>query len=357
MNSVKANFLNAYFMTALRVFQDRLLQKPIPLTEIEGKVCHFSRDEFETNYLEFLAELDEVMKEVKDIHISYDYASGCLNDITSWKGFPDNQNKEIFSTGSDVSLLINLKRDIESFARKITEFVRRDKNGDYHEEFYAFYFKALIVFGTEEVIRETKEKMMRIENDPSARVFNQYKFDLAELKRKCDQLPNTVSKLNYMQDRLYDFKFLRTQSEQSKYIKDRIIYAPDFESLCLLEIERFSKRLELEIKVLAVQKTETIESKPASTVDYTWNANVTDLLELVVALHQENIIQRKDKKKPTRIELTELFSRMFDVQIKDEEGKLNRASTRYTKTPFLDRLKKAFENYGVEKEEKQLRRR
>ena len=351
---MKANFLNTYFKTSLQVFQDGLLHKVVSQTVIDGKLCRFNLTEFDLYYAEFLVELEEVMNEVKDIHISYDYASGCLKDIKNWKGFPENQNKEIFGMDTDVSFLIQLKRDIETFAHKITDFVRRDKNGDYHEDFYAFYFKALIEFGTEETIQETKETMMRIENDPSTRVFNQYKFDVAELTRKCNGLPNTVSKLNFMQEQLYDFKFMRTQSEQSRYIKERITYTSDFESLCLLEIERYTKRLELEIKVLAVQKTETT---PPPTVAYTWNANVTDLLELVVALHQENIIQRKDKKKPTRIELTELFSRIFDVQIKDEEGKLNRATIRYTKTPFLDRLIKAFENYGLEKEEKQRKRR
>ena len=146
------------------------------------------------------------------------------------------------------------------------------------------------------------------------------------------------------------------QAERNKYIRDKLMYTSDFESLCMLEIERYTKMLELEIKVLAVQQIETNQLKPPTSATYSWNANVTDLLELVAALHKENIIVRKDKKEPTRKELTEFFRGLFDVQIKDEEGKLNRATNRNDKTPFLDRLKKAFENYGQEKEEKQRRR-
>ena len=87
-----------------------------------------------------------------------------------------------------------------------------------------------------------------------------------------------------------------------------------------------------------------------------WKANDTDLLELVVALHKDNIIERKDKKELTRKELIEYFSGLFDLQIKDVEGKLTRATNRNDKTPFLDKLKLAFENYGQEKEEKQRKR-
>ena len=85
---------------------------------------------------------------------------------------------------------------------------------------------------------------------------------------------------------------------------------------------------------------------PATVTPYSWNASVTDLIELVAALHQENIIERKNKKELTRKELIEYFRGLFDLQIKDVEVKLTRATSRYEKTPFLDRLKHAFENFG-----------
>jgi hypothetical protein len=45
------------------------------------------------------------------------------------------------------------------------------------------------------------------------------------------------------------------------------------------------------------------------------------------------------------------------MEIKDVEVKLTRATNRkMSTTPFLDKLKLAFENYVQEKEEKQLKR-
>ncbi|MDD4970478.1 MAG: RteC domain-containing protein [Paludibacter sp.] len=358
MNTEKAKYLNAYFLASLKVFNDALLQPSIVETEIDGKIVHFCQVEFDTYYNNFLVELEEVMKQVRDVHISYDYASGCLNDIKNWKGFPENQNKVIFSKGTEINFLITLKNDIETFARKVTEFCRRDKNGDYGDEFYSFYFKVLITCGTEEVIKETKEEMIRIERNNSDRIFNYYKFDLEDLKRKCDKLPNTVSKLNFMQDQLYDFKFMVLQSERNTYIQNKISVTPDYETLCLLEIDRYTKKLELEMKVLTVQKIESLQSMPPALVTpYSWNASVTDLIELVAALHKENIIERKNKKELTRKELIAYFSGLFDLQMKDVEVKLTKATSRYDKTPFLDRLKQAFENFGLEKEEKQRKRR
>ena len=220
MNTEKAKYLNAYFIASLKVFNDALLQQPGLEPKINGSKVDFSPAQFDTNYNEFLEELEKVMKQVRDIHISYDYASGCLNDIKNWKGFPENQNKEIFSKGTDITFLITLKNEIEAFARKVSEFCRRDKNGDYGDEFYSFYFKVLITCGTEEVIAKTNEDMIRIEQNQSVRIFNQYNFELDDLKRKCDELPNTVSKLNFIQDQLYDFKLLVLQSESNNYMKD-----------------------------------------------------------------------------------------------------------------------------------------
>ena len=96
MNTEKAKYLNAYFIASLKVFNDALLQQPGLEPKINGSKVDFSRAQFDTNYNEFLEELEAVMKQVRDIHISYDYASCCLNDIKNWKGFPENQNKDIF---------------------------------------------------------------------------------------------------------------------------------------------------------------------------------------------------------------------------------------------------------------------
>lgn len=358
MNTEKAKFLNAYFIAALNAFHDAMLKKPVSDIEIAGKIVRFNQGEFNDYYHDFLDELEELILQIKDINVSYDYASSCLKDIKNWKGFPENQNKVIFSDGLDINFLIVLKKDIEYIARTITDFCRRDKNGDYGDEFYSFYYKVLTTLGTE-FLGELNEYKLRVNRLDGYRIFNYYKFDIHELKISCEKLPGTVSKLNFMQDELYDFRCMQLQTKENPYLEDKFMFTPDFEKLCLVEIDRFNKKLELELKVAALKNTDNQEGIPSKhlTTPFAWNASITDLLELLVALHKENIIVRKDKEELTRKELVEYFSVLFDMPIKDVEVKLTKATNRYDKTPFLDRLKKAFENFGLEKEEKQMRRR
>lgn len=358
MNTEKAKFLNAYFIAALNAFNDAMLKKPVLETKIAGKIVHFNQGEFNTYYHDFLDELEELILQIKDVNISYDYASGCLKDIKNWKGFPENQNKVIFRDGPDINFLIVLKKDIEYFARTITDFCRRDKNGDYGDEFYSFYYKVLKTLGTE-FLGELTEYKLRVNRLEGYRIFNYYKFDIHDLKISCEKLSGTVSKLNFMQDELYDFRCMQLQAKESPYLEDKFTFTPDFEELCMVEIDRFNKKLELEMKVAALKNTDNQEEMPAKhfSTPYAWNATDTDLLELVAALHKEKIIKRNDKKELTRKELIEYFCGLFNLHIKDVEGKLTKATNRYDKTPFLDRLKKAFENFGLEKEEKQRKRR
>ena len=358
MNTEKAKFLNAYFIASLQVFNDAMLHNSEQKTEIDGKTVFFNRSEFNTYFHDFLDELEELIVQIKDIKISYDYASGCLNDIKKWKGFPENQNKVIFSDGTDISFLITLKKDIEYFARKVTGFCQRDKNGDYGDEFYSFYYKVLMTLGTE-IFDDLNEYKLRVNRLDGYKIFNYYKFNIHDLKIRCEKLPGTLSKLNFMQDELYDFRCMQLQAKESAYLDDKFTYTPDFEELCMVEIDRFNKKLELELKVAALKNIDNPEGTSGKNMSapYAWNASDTDLLELVVALHKENIIQRKDKKELTRKEWIEYFTGLFDLQIKDVEGKLTKATNRNDKTPFLDRLRTAFVNYGAEKEEKQRKRR
>jgi RteC protein len=79
-------------------------------------------------------------------------------------------------------------------------------------------------------------------------------------------------------------------------------------------------------------------------------------VELLTSIYQNNSIERKDGKSLTRKELMDYFQELFGMEIKDVEVKLARATNRNDKTPFLDRLTTAFENYAEEKEEKQMKR-
>jgi len=86
---------------------------------------------------------------------------------------------------------------------------------------------------------------------------------------------------------------------------------------------------------------------------YKRDASDTDLLEVITAWFQENIIKQRDGKEPTRKELVELFDKIFCLKIKDAIGMISTATSRKKNlTPFLDKLKNVFETYCLDKDEK-----
>lgn len=129
------------------------------------------------------------------------------------------------------------------------------------------------------------------------------------------------------------------------------LYYPNFITLCKSELNRYS-----------LYQQDTAEKAVTTTPQqyipqYVWKSSDTDLLELVAAIYQNRSIERKDGKTLTRKELVDYFQQIFNLKIKDPEGKLTRATSRKLNiTPFLDTLKIAFENYGEEKDEKQRSR-
>ena len=83
-----------------------------------------------------------------------------------------------------------------------------------------------------------------------------------------------------------------------------------------------------------------------------WNTSDTDLLELIVALQESNSIVLENQK-TNRKELIRNFEKIFNIQIKDPESKLTRATERKKDTsPFLTNLKQSFEDYCLRKEER-----
>lgn len=93
-----------------------------------------------------------------------------------------------------------------------------------------------------------------------------------------------------------------------------------------------------------------IIDKPGNLI---WNKSDTDLLELIVALLETQSLSSKDYSL-TRKDLVFLFSQFFGREIKDFESKLTRATERKKDTsPYLTKLKLAFENYCQSKIDRQ----
>jgi len=358
MNTEKAKLLNLYFVTSLQAFNDALLQKPITNYKIDGREVNFRNVESENYFCDFSEELEAFIKQTKSYELTVDYISSCLIDFKSWKGFPKEQNKVIFTNGYEIDYLLNLKDKIDFFYNSHSNIFHTGRLEDEYNQLSDYYLQILNPEKSCEDIQKMKKQMLPQVYKDALEVNRFLRFTLDNLRNACLEMPDTVSKLNYINDQLYDYKQMSLEPQKKSVLKQINIFTGDFEKECCFEIERLTKKLELELKAAAISKVDIPEAMPKKPLPSTllWKANDTDLLELVVALHKDNIIERKDKKELTRKELIEYFSGLFDLQIKDVEGKLTRATNRNDKTPFLDKLKLAFENYGQEKEEKQRKR-
>lgn len=100
-----------------------------------------------------------------------------------------------------------------------------------------------------------------------------------------------------------------------------------------------------------------IPEKITSTNEYpvmhklNWCKSDTDLLELITALYEMESFG--SKKNITRKEVIDIFSKIFNLEIKDAESKLSRATERKKDiSPFLTDLKVSFDNYAIKKEQK-----
>jgi hypothetical protein len=178
------------------------------------------------------------------------------------------------------------------------------------------------------------------------------------MKVKSDQLTTTNDKLKFIHERLYDLDQWEIQYDEQVddpdfgtyyHLSNR--YYPNFRELCRSELQRLDKISELEKKT-TLKETSAVTPQAIEPSDFIWNTTDTNLLELVAALYQVNAIKLKGGTKLTRVELISYFETMFGFQIKNVEVKLTRATNRQDKTPFLDSLTLAFENYAEEKDEK-----
>jgi len=287
-----------------------------------------------------------------------DYLSSCLKDILNWKGFPEDQNIVIFSNGYEVDYLFNLKNEIYYFHNHRSPSFRPGKFEDMDNDMSYHYLEISYPEKSFEEIYNMKLGMFPKLYKDALEVSRFKRFSISRLRTDFLEMPDTVSRLTYLNDQLYDYRQMCLEPRKRSVMREARTLTKNFEKECQLEIERLHKKLELELKAAAIKTTEIPESvteKPLPSA-LTWKANDTDLLELVAALHKENIIVRKDKKPMSRKELIDFFSQLFDLQINNVEVKLARATNRNEKTPFLDRLRAAFENYAEEKDEKQRKR-
>lgn len=345
MKTEKAEFFNAFIDNAISAFNDyhNKTKDSKPLTDEEKQ--KYGSKAFKTHFTNFIDELKDNIRTYRDIYVVRDYVLTYFSILRNTNFFSYEENKIIIEIGFEIEFMIKLKKDIQFYITEIKACTIANVNsicsGTALWEYYQTEMEA--------INPQTQETTEEPEYQPEKR------FDFNELKTECDALKSTTEKLKLINDRLFDFK--QWQLQHDNYIESIDLgnfyeltykYYSKFERLCAIEIQRINKISEVE------RHTNITSPKEPEPIlfPYKWQATDTDFLELFAALHQNQSIVRTDGKPLTRKELLEYFQSILGLQIKDTEGKLNRAGNRNENTAFLDTLAQQFRNYVATKEEK-----
>jgi hypothetical protein len=350
MQTEKAIKLNTILKVSIEGFwgiYNQAKKKTIDLDSLANLMTSFQRTEFDTYYDEFIEEVKANIEEYKDIQLIDNYLESYFPVTDKLEDLDDSLNKEIIKRNFEVKFLLN--------ARKILEFnLDRMWNIIYtNEGNYSVELKRLFTETMRKSDPDFELNKNDIDDDLIETLPYDSRFNFLKLKAECDELDSKNKKNKLINERLIDFKQWQLIYDEADSNDTQLAYYytnsyyPSFVKLCKSELDRIALYAD-DSKVQIKTVVEPFKH------EYEWKASGTDLLELVAALHKSECIQRKDGKPLTRKEVIDYFQQLFGVEIKDPEGKLNRATNRKTNTtPFLDSLKVAFENYGLEKEEKQ----
>lgn len=358
MQTEKATTLCDFLNTAIKYFEYAVQQKEKELPNHIRLKNTLTEETFNKMHQEYMNELASNILEYRDFVIAYNYMKNTLNAFSEWDGLGYDVTSQIISNNHDVQFLLKLKLSIEKEARSI-----RVLFNDYfmHNSRLRNYFNDVI-----STYEREQRKTKTPEPDKNKPPFDE-RFDFDKMMTECTaKVQDALSRIGFIQDRLFDFRQWQLKydiedalkisfSKDGRKYKYTSEYYPKFEHLCNIELERLEKKHEIDKKILtnkAIEKNPIIIQNQVAS-PYKWNGSATDFLELIAALHQKNSIVRKDGKKLPRIEIIKYFMDFYNLEIKDVEGMLTRATNRkMNMTPFLDSLKIAFENYGEEKEKK-----
>lgn len=345
MKTEKAEFLNAFIDSAISAFNEYHNKDKKSKLIPEEEKQKYGSEAFKTHFNNFTDELKENIRTYRDISVIRDYVQAYFSILMNTNLFSSEENKWIIEIGYEVEFLIKLKKDIQLYITEIKACTIANVNnicsGTALWEYYQTEMEAI----NPQAQKTTEEP----EYQPEKR------FDFNELKTECDALKSTAEKLKLVNHRLFDFEqwqikhdsTARTRAMTQYYVLTQQYY-PKFKDLCGSEIRRIEKLMEVEQRTSAPSP----QGYELITFPYKWQATDTDFLELFAALYQNQSIVRTDGKPLTRKELLEYFQSILGLQIKDAEGKLNRAGNRNENTAFLDTLAQQFRNYVATKEEK-----
>jgi len=319
--------------------------------------AYINKEKLAENYNNFVDELKENILEYNKTDNIIDYLNTCFEEFHKWNGFGLLITDQfIIRNQVEVGFFLKLKHAIEDYQKIINkwyelDFVISGIKKPLIERFEDIVIEIYMMNSDNEKILIGKEsKPEKLINEGKLTIKEGYEFE--ELKIKCDKLPTTIDKIDFIREQLVDFKHWKLNCESNNLVEIMHLDSSyiNFEKHCEAELESLKNKLVIEKeRNLALI---TADSSDAVIPNYTWNASDTDLLELSTALFKTETIRRKDGTKMTQKELKKAFERMFGHEIKDAKSKLATAVVRKkSMTPFLDTLKAAFEAYSMERNE------
>ena len=263
----------------------------------------------------------------------------------------------IIRNGFEVRFLLEVLKQTRQYFQKVTLLYESDdENDNYSEAFKTIFYDAMILVDplySNDYFVQLKEQEEAEYCFPASGIRTSFNFE--ELKTELATTNSNEEKIKLIHETLIDYEqyFITLDAEyRLDILGSRRVVGSDFYRLCKAELRRYEDE-KAENMAAAV-----IEKVPGADTPYRWVASNTDLLELLVALMEEGAIQRMDGEKLSRKELIDSACRRLNIEIKDAEGKLNKATARKSSlTPFLDKLKHSFVNYVNQKDEKQQKRR
>lgn len=360
MQTKKSKGLNLLIEEALNDFWTIYRQgkkKTLSDADLREMLNRLENTDYEAYYQDFIKELIENIEEYKDIELLDSYLETSFSVADKLNEIDDDVNREILKNNFEVKALLKIRKILEFNVERIYDIVYAEGSSNYSDELQRIFTETMRKTDPDfDLGLEQKELDAEKETLKSAVIYED-RFDFIQLKEECDALESYTLKRNLINERMIDFQQWQMLYDNvgvadnlNAYFYSKLYY-PNFITLCKSELNRYSLyQQDVAEKAVATTPQQCIPQ-------YVWKSSDTDLLELVAAIYQNRSIERKDGKTLTRKELVDYFQQIFDLKIKDPEGKLTRATSRKLNiTPFLDTLKIAFENYGLEKDEKQRKR-
>ncbi len=355
MEKKAAIALRDYVLEAKEVFDRVINSDPQSLGDLSQEKAMYSDEVFDKMFEAFNEELKINVRNYKKVDLIRSHLNLIFNVKNPWYDLENEINLRVLMYDFETEFLLKLKTKIEEYFDVF----------NWLSGYFSEVFKPLNNYINDLMADTELEEELFGKSEPA---FD-HRFDFNQLLAECNKLDATSEKILLLNNRMFELKRWQLQYDEIeeytdfKLKKQRYKYShklyPNFEKLCGLEIERLEKQIEIEKTALTMQAIErnpvTIETRGQMPM-YKWNSSDTDFLELFTALYHSKSIVYFSGELPTRKEVLEYFQEIFNIEIKDVEGKLYKEGNRQKNTPFIDKLSQQFRNYVAEKERKSMSR-